>query len=484
MRSAIFFAALALFAMAVLAEQTLMNFNEGVYEQQDAASSSIPPIINHCDDMPWTTAGDFESPPQYGGSTERPPCQKESSGIVNGNYFKFTPGGGIASVGSSWRNSANSAYTGSQYAYMSVVGTGTSSLSSMRFYVGNLDLTNADQTEFCTQGVLGGNWKPYYVSFWLSAANTGSTSATYNLDFFVNSPSDNFANLGYMRSPYTMSNLVGGWTYVTTNFYFCSFATGDVTLTIDVNCTSNCASTTAILIDNIQINRFQWWPGGGSQPSSDTLNAPPYNPYVNMHLGCFTDQGTRDLSGRSVYDITNNNPDTCSAYCAGQGFKYAAVESSDQCFCGDSYGNYGTSSGCGPIPYGYVCTKSLLASYMGDTAGNNASRPANCGGYWAEDVYLSGYLGCYADINCPYCARDLPYQISNSNTDVDSCRALCANAGYAYAAVQYSYQCFCGNSYGKAGTSTSCTMSCNGNSNQTCGGPYANNIYTSRVAPS
>ena len=43
---------------------------------------------------------------------------------------------------------------------------------------------------------------------------------------------------------------------------------------------------------------------------------------------------------------------------------------------------------------------------------------------------------------------------------------------------KYRKECFCGNSYGSQGKSTSCTMKCDGNDQEICGGPGANNIYS------
>ena len=41
----------------------------------------------------------------------------------------------------------------------------------------------------------------------------------------------------------------------------------------------------------------------------------------------------------------------------------------------------------------------------------------------------------------------------------------------------FSSQCFCGNSYGLYGLATNCNMACNGNSNEICGGNWANSVY-------
>ena len=50
---------------------------------------------------------------------------------------------------------------------------------------------------------------------------------------------------------------------------------------------------------------------------------------------------------------------------------------------------------------------------------------------------------------------------------------------YLYAGVQYTSECFCGNSYGKYGSlpESSCNMPCSGNKTQICGGTWSNSVY-------
>lgn len=85
------------------------------------------------------------------------------------------------------------------------------------------------------------------------------------------------------------------------------------------------------------------------------------------------------------------------------------------------------------------------------------------------------YLGCYKDSG----ARDLVHGTpARSDMTVEVCTSTCAQAGYAYAGVQFARHCFCDNSYGTHGTASNCDMACAGNPNQTCGGRWANSIYT------
>ena len=91
-------------------------------------------------------------------------------------------------------------------------------------------------------------------------------------------------------------------------------------------------------------------------------------------------------------------------------------------------------------------------------------------------VTPGAYIGCYADSS----TRDLSYQAysGSATATVQACIAACTSAGYKYAGAQDGNQCFCGNSYGSHGTSSNCTMACAGNSSETCGGAWANSVYS------
>ncbi|OAG27282.1 WSC domain-containing protein [Thermodesulfatator autotrophicus] len=89
-------------------------------------------------------------------------------------------------------------------------------------------------------------------------------------------------------------------------------------------------------------------------------------------------------------------------------------------------------------------------------------------------------LGCFKDQGDPYGlnGRDLAaFGFGSDQMTPDLCMRECARRGYRYAGVQYSSQCFCGNSYGKYGPAINCNMKCTGDENQICGGNWANSIY-------
>jgi hypothetical protein len=194
---------------------------------------------------------------------------------------------------------------------------------------------------------------------------------------------------------------------------------------------------------------------GGCGSQSESTGASSAG--VSATLGCFADEMTRDLPDEAASG-GSMSVEICLIDCAHAGYAYAGVQYGNQCFCGNSYGKYGTATDC----------NMKCSANSGET----------CGGVYANSIYKvpaspPPSLGCYKDES----TRDLPDQTSLSPVSAETCINTCKQAGYSYAGVQYGSQCFCGNGYGRYGTATDCNMTCNGDSAETCGGTWANNVY-------
>ncbi len=103
-------------------------------------------------------------------------------------------------------------------------------------------------------------------------------------------------------------------------------------------------------------------------------------------------------------------------------------------------------------------------------------------------AFPAKYLGCFRDRGNPagLDGRDLNGYMFESKHGMTPalCISVCREKGFAYAGVQYSYQCFCGNSYGKYGRADNCDMRCSGNSHKICGGSWANSVYSTGISAS
>ncbi|KAK0632014.1 hypothetical protein B0T14DRAFT_490452 [Immersiella caudata] len=63
---------------------------------------------------------------------------------------------------------------------------------------------------------------------------------------------------------------------------------------------------------------------------------------------------------------------------------------------------------------------------------------------------------------------------------IESCIAYCDTRGFAYAGVEYSVECFCGNTLAPAAShvaASQCSMACSGDATQPCGGPSRLNLF-------
>jgi len=97
----------------------------------------------------------------------------------------------------------------------------------------------------------------------------------------------------------------------------------------------------------------------------------------------------------------------------------------------------------------------------------------------------TGYesVGCYTDAVASRALYSNAY-VSNSMTE-GSCISFCSGKGYTYAGVEYSNECYCGDTIAASGalsTATDCNMPCAGNATELCGGASRLNIFKSTTA--
>jgi len=168
--------------------------------------------------------------------------------------------------------------------------------------------------------------------------------------------------------------------------------------------------------------------------------------------------------------------DICTTACAFGNYSYAGVQYSTYCLCGNQY------------PVGGPVTES--SSTCGMRAGGNPNQYG--GGSYFNSVYRTfayqtqNYLGCFGPGYLPYTATTVGSWTGqpgrNQYLTPTICIDACSTAGYAYAAIQYSTYCFCGNSYTSLNPlpASSCNMGCGGETSTMCGGPLANSIWSTR----
>lgn len=171
----------------------------------------------------------------------------------------------------------------------------------------------------------------------------------------------------------------------------------------------------------------------------------------------------------------------CILLCDARSFKFAGIQNSTQCFCGnEGYDKYGKaekpcSASCVEFKY-WVC---------GDVFASTVHRigPRN----W--------YFGCFKDhidkldnysieiennTGIPAPGRALTGYFTYGNyMHVQLCFEICEERGYRYVGLQGSNQCFCGNwGYDRYGRDENgCNMRCAGSIQAFCGGEKSNAVY-------
>ncbi|KAH6634407.1 glyoxal oxidase-like protein [Chaetomium sp. MPI-SDFR-AT-0129] len=194
------------------------------------------------------------------------------------------------------------------------------------------------------------------------------------------------------------------------------------------------------------------------------------------YQGCYTDVPGRTINSASYTDGEGLTIETCLAYCSSKGFPYAGVEYSVECYCGSSLATNAAK---------------LNDSDCNMACSGNANEPCGAGSRLSlfHTTQVSGpgvnpgvngfdSLGCYAEGTT---GRALTYNagVAGANLTVAKCTAACRAANYILAGVEYGGECYCGNtiSNGGAPATSGCSMLCNGNSSEVCGGPDRLNVY-------
>eukprot|EP01113_Clastostelium_recurvatum_P034898 TRINITY_DN4795_c0_g2_i5.p1 TRINITY_DN4795_c0_g2~~TRINITY_DN4795_c0_g2_i5.p1 ORF type:complete len:1282 (-),score=325.43 TRINITY_DN4795_c0_g2_i5:874-4719(-) len=211
--------------------------------------------------------------------------------------------------------------------------------------------------------------------------------------------------------------------------------------------------------------------------------SPTYPSHITWKdKGCFQDSTTSRMINKVDFESDSSMPymdqDLCKAMCAGLGYHIVGLQQNTHCFCA----SYDRSS----VPV-------ADAACQPGNCQNNSTQ--NCGGELVNHVFHTSdpvpasspsyeYVGCYRD-DIRQGMRDLNMLGVTTSLGGDIvfgmtprlCISLCYSLGASYAGLQYGSECFCGNSYGRYGSSNWCNFGCQSESWSTCGGNAANDIY-------
>lgn len=224
-------------------------------------------------------------------------------------------------------------------------------------------------------------------------------------------------------------------------------------------------------------------------PPPSTVITPVPTPTTRpdfTYLGC-ANEGTagRALSKDSFADSTMTL-ERCQDFCTTKGQALSGVEYGSECYCGSVLENGSTLGGstqctmaCGGNPAA-VCGGPGALSVYNNTALVPPKAPATLPGV---GTYLS--LGCYTE---GVAERALAgAATAGAGMTVAVCVGFCKDAGFRYAGLEYSTECYCGAAIAATAAKAApadCGMLCGGDKFSYCGGSGRLNVYAAPASNS
>jgi len=262
-----------------------------------------------------------------------------------------------------------------------------------------------------------------------------------------------------------------------------SIAAGSVSATMS-DCSMTCGGNSKELCGGP--SRFNFYKNGATVQNFTTSSSTPTStssasptsttgPATIQTAGTFSYTGcySEATSGRALSANSTANGGMTVAQCASfcKGYTYMGIEYSSECYCDNSIaaGSAPASNGCSMTCSGdstEICGgPNRLSFYTLTPTGPQTVQKA---GNFA-------YQGCYSEATN---TRALSAKNTAASTmTVEICAAFCS--GYTYMGVEYSQECFCGNTInaGSVNAGSGCSMLCGGTSTEYCGGPNRLNFY-------
>jgi hypothetical protein len=174
-----------------------------------------------------------------------------------------------------------------------------------------------------------------------------------------------------------------------------------------------------------------------------------------------------------------NTPANCVNYCAGDGYKYAAVTNGEQCMCSNEYK---AALATPAVP---------LTECNGSPCSGDSSQYCGASGRVTVFTFVSATSPAlpsgWTEVN-PCAVDDQSRVLSGdtvttlSNNSPFNCAKYCEDRNYLYAGVEYGSECRCGNGLSRTPTNANiweCNMGCSGDSSQFCGAGWRIQIYKS-----
>ena len=211
---------------------------------------------------------------------------------------------------------------------------------------------------------------------------------------------------------------------------------------------------------------------------------------IYRYVGCFKENNPGRQLSTQLYGSVNNTAAMCIAACAAGGYTYCGTQYSSECWGGNTIPvqevdegdcNYACAGSinqiCGGNGIGADVGGAFISLFAVDGANTNSSTGAPSAPVVNPGDFGFVSLGCYQE---PTLGRALSTQLSVTSQTVENCLAAAALAGFQYAGLEYGGECWADTTLSADAAEvdlTSCTMTCNGNGSEFCGGSLLLNVY-------
>ncbi|TCD64794.1 hypothetical protein EIP91_003605 [Steccherinum ochraceum] len=240
-----------------------------------------------------------------------------------------------------------------------------------------------------------------------------------------------------------------------------------------------------------RLNLF--WSGQQPPPPPQTV------PSVGLwkSLGCYNDTAAARTLSVPVGVTGNFSVESCTDTCFNAGYPLSGMEFADECYCDTEFRNFGapaTLADCN-MPCKDNGTEFCggpnrlnVYNFTGTLPHGPVTPPPPGGGNTGTPVFPASnlpspwkYAACYVDnAHGRIFQTELP---DNQNVTVESCIASCAAQNNTLIGLEFSVQCFCGNTLvngATLGAEADCNMGCGGNATEACGGPNRLSVYSAQ----
>lgn len=213
-----------------------------------------------------------------------------------------------------------------------------------------------------------------------------------------------------------------------------------------------------------------------------------------QYIGCFKENNPGRQLERQLYSSPENTVAMCIEACAEEDLVFCGNQYRSECWAGNT------------IPRERVDDANCnfyCAGAVDQICGGDGVRDLHGGSFislFADTLRFDGnqtnlpplpepqdpvvnpgvegyaHVGCYTEAP----GRTLPSFQSTEQQTVQDCIEACDRAGYGYAGLEFGGECWCGNAINPAAQPASaddCSMPCNDNRAELCGGPDRLNIY-------